>query len=238
MRKSIAVALPILIFIVYGNLSAQKIIRPAIHSKTHTTLTLDSLFLDEDKTICYLSITNQNTEGTAWFCADKDISLRETSSNIRYQIIHSENIPVCPEAYKFNDFGEILSFRLIFPAIQNDIMEIDIVENCRDNCFSLQGIVLDPQLNHEIRQFEKGVSLFNERKYQEALVEFLPLESSVYVHENHYGYTLYIIPVIYEKLKEYSKAKAAYFSLKKSTILQKDYFLAKLRENTFFLELE
>jgi len=199
---------------------------------------MDSIVMDDAGTSCYLSVTNLNTEGNAWFCADRDIILRDPVSNKKYQMIRSESIPVCPDAYYFSHAGEVLSFSLYFPPLGDRTGEIDLIENCADNCFTLQGIVLDPQLNEEIRQFEKAVEAYNEDNLSLALSLFMELQGSGYTKENHYAYTLYIIPLIHERLGNKSEATEAYFSLKESSIRQRDYFLKKLREIPYFLQLD
>jgi hypothetical protein len=191
-----------------------------------------------DQTICFLTIKNESTEGAAWFCADSDIVLKELGSSMEHKLLRSEGIPVCPDAHRFNAFAEELSFRLYFPALQNRESEIDLIEMCSDNCFSLKGIILDPNLNEEIRQFESAVELYKLGQKELALASFLPLLESGYKYENHYAYTHYIIPVIYLEIKENEKAAEYYQLLKNSEILKKDYFIGKLREFEFFMNLE
>ena len=198
---------------------------------------LDSIRLSAHQTECFLTVINESTEGTAWFCADSKIILTELDIGKRHQLLLSEGIPTCPDAYKFNYTGEKLSFKLVFPPLQNTQSEIDIIENCSNNCFSLKGIILDPLLNKEIRSFEYAVRLFNEKKLNEALPIFLGLIDSKYVNENHFAYTLYIIPVIYEKLGQQIEAKKAYHRLVDSKILNKNYFIERLQQIDFFRSL-
>jgi len=228
----------LLLTFVSGVMHAQLVINPVIHSKTHPSLMLDSIELSKFDTKCFLTVVNQNTEGTAWFCADKFIYIVENDSGIKHQLMYAEGIPHCPEMHTFTEFGEKLQFTLRFAPLENKKAEIDIIENCNDNCFSLKGIVLDPDLNAELRQFEKGVALFNNEESVEALSVFTPLLNSKYKTENHYAYSLYIIPVIYEKMMEYEQAKNAYQVLKASKLLKKQYFLEKLHEIPFFRDLD
>jgi len=191
-----------------------------------------------EETVVFLHIINENTEGTAWFCADKNIYLVDVQTNKKYPLRKQIGIPVCPETHSFKKIGEILLFRLYFPALGSNVEEIDIIEGCSDHCFSLKGIVLDQKLNEEIRMFEKGVELFTAGKYQDALIIFKELaENSGFKSTSHFAYATYILPVIYHQLKEEDKAKETYQKLIHSTIREKAYFLQKIHEIPFFNEL-
>lgn len=221
----------------FTQLSSQLVIQPSIESKTHPSMTIDSIVMTEMSTTCYFQIENQNTEGNAWFCADKDILLVELSTGRKHQLIKASGIPVCPDVYNFKHAGERLFFNLEFPAIEYAEGEIDIIEQCADNCFSFKNIILDVALNEEIRLFENGVSLFQQEKYREALSLFGHLKNSAYKEQNHYAYTRYIIPVIHFKLGDKKNAKSSYIELKAAVIPQKQYFLNKIHEIPFFRDL-
>lgn len=220
-----------------SGLSGQVIVSPSVKSKTHPSLQIDSIYTGNE-TVVFLHIVNENTEGNAWFCADKNIDLVDVQTNQKYPLRKQTGIPVCPETHTFKKFGEKLYFRLYFPALDPHVDEIDIIEACSDNCFSLKGIVLNQQLNQEIRQFEKGVELFTSGKYQDALIVFKELaENSGFKSTSHFAYATYILPVIYHQVKEEEKAKEAYQKLVHSTIREKAYFLRKIHEIPFFSEL-
>ena len=231
----------LIIYFIIGfglSVNSQTIINPVIHSKSHPSLSVDSVIMNRESTRFYLSVENLNTEGNAWFCADQNISLTESGSGKTHKLQESIGIPICPETYKFKNTGELLSFELIFPSLKNNSKEVDLIENCADNCFSLIGISLDNQLNAEIRLFENAVKLYVGERIKEALPNFEKIGAeSLYPDENHFAYTFYIIPVIYEKLKDYEKAKAAYYKLEQSNVLEKQYFLSKLEELPFFKSL-
>ena len=223
--------------VIVGGLLGQVVVKPSIKSKTHPSLHIDSIYIGEE-TVVYLHIINENTEGTAWFCADKNIDLVDVQTNKKYPLRKQTGIPVCPEAHAFKKYGEKLYFQLSFPALGPNVDEIDIIEGCSDNCFSLKGIVLNQQLNEEIRSFEKGVALFTAGKYQDALIIFKDLtENSSFKSTSHFAYATYILPVIYHQLKEEDKAKETYQKLVHSTIREKAYFLRKIHEIPFFNEL-
>jgi tetratricopeptide (TPR) repeat protein len=237
MRNSLLIVF-IQVMVVLNVIHAQTVILPTIGSKTHPSMSVDSLVLLGDQTRIHIQIVNKNTEGTAWFCADRDISLIEKTTGKVHALIRSEGIPVCPESHAFQFYGEKLLFTLYFPALTDKKGEIDVIENCSEHCFSLKDIVTDPMLNQEIRQFEKAVSLYNEGKLVDAQLLFENVSNSSYTSENHFGYSLYILPLIYHKLGDYDRARLAYQRLKSSAIPEKKYFLQKILEIPFFSELE
>lgn len=219
-------------------LNAQVIYQPSIGSKTHASMSIDSIVLDDYATRCYLKVVNKSTEGKSWFCADKEIVLVELNSNSKYRLVNSTGIPTCPEAHQFTYYGEELSFQLVFPPISDRNGELDIMEQCPEHCFSLKGIVLDPVLNREIRLFEDGAVLFQNDKFESALRVFEELKNSRFKRENHYAYTMYILPVIYYRLGDVRLAKQAFVELKSTQLNNKEYFLNKIREIPFFRSLD
>jgi len=235
-KKILLLSISFVVFQYFG--FSQTIIHPSIGSKTHASLTIDSIVMDDHQTSCFLTIENQNSEGIGWFCADKNISLIENSSSVEHKLVKALGISVCPKAHMFKHKGERLQFELIFPVIKNRKGDIDIIENCSDNCFSLKDIVLNSELNREIRIFENAVKLYQEGRLQEALTSFDQLSRTIFQNENHYAYTLYILPVLYHKIGDTSKAKSAYQNLTSSDINQKAYFLAKIHEISFFRDLK
>ena len=187
-----------------------------------------------------MSIRNEmkDTE-MAWFCADKNIYLKNSKGDETFMIEKSEGIPVCPDSHKFKKEGEILYFKLIFPKLPETIKGLDLIENCSDNCFSFYGIILDPVLTKEINLFEKGVALYSSEKKSEALSCFIEIiKTTKDKNSNIYAYSMYIIPLIYIELEDKVSAKKEYRNLKKSEIKDKDYFIEKLKENEFFSKLK
>jgi len=218
---------------------SQTIILPIVNIKSHKTLAIEKIKFNEKQTIVFLSIENQMTEGEAWFCADKNIYIKNAAGTDMYYLIKSEGIPTCPETYKFKKPGEILQFSLIFPKIPATIKEIDIVENCTDNCFYFKGVILDPSKNADIKLFERGAILYSNKKLNEALNCFQELMVNIEDKKsNIYGYSLYIIPLIYFEKGDKENAKKEYFKLVNSTIADKDYFIEKLSKEEFFKNLK
>ncbi|TSA38734.1 MAG: hypothetical protein D4R64_01980 [Porphyromonadaceae bacterium] len=231
----------ILLFSVFfiGQSYSQTIILPVVNIKSHKTLTIEKIEFSENQTLIFLSIENQKTEGEAWFCADEKIYIKNTQGTEMYYMTKSEGIPTCPEKYKFNKPGEVLQFKLIFPKIPANIKEIDIVENCTDNCFYFYGVILDAAQNADIKLFEKGVTLYTNKKLDEAVKCFLELTANINDKKsNIYGYSLYFIPLIYFEKGDKENAKKEYAKLVNSSITDKGYFIEKLSKEEFFKNLK
>jgi tetratricopeptide (TPR) repeat protein len=226
------------VFLIRSEPKAQLVINPIVGSKTHASMSIDSMVLSDENTRCFIKVVNQNTEGNAWFCADEDIVLIELESKIKHELLESKGIPTCPEVHAFSHPGEVLLFELVFPSLVNRMGDVDIVEQCAQHCFSLKDIVLDPMLNQEIRLFEEGLTLFQNNRLDAALAIFEKLISSPYKEEKHFAYSTYILPVLYWKLGEEELASEYYRALKTSSIVEKDYFLKKIREIPFFKSLD
>jgi oligoribonuclease NrnB/cAMP/cGMP phosphodiesterase (DHH superfamily) len=93
------------------------------------------------------------------FCADKNIIIIYPDGS-RDKLISVQNIPVCPDSYKFKAPGEQLDFVLLFPPLKPGTEWIDLVEECNDYCFSFYGVTLDNALNKLLD------SAFNRASYQ------------------------------------------------------------------------
>ena len=233
------ILLLVLTVLFIGKTYSQTIILPVVNIKSHKTLVIEKIEFSEKQTVFSLSIENQKTEGDAWFCADKSIYIKNTKGTEMYYMTKSEGIPTCPDTYKFKKPGEILQFKLIFPGIPASIKEIDIIENCTDNCFYFKGVILDPAQNADIKLFEKGAAFYSNKKLDEALTCFQELNSKI-IDKNSslYGYSLYIIPLIYFEKGDNGNAKKEYSKLVNSTIADKDYFIEKLSKEEFFKNLK
>jgi len=227
------------VFIV-NSIFSQTILYPIVNIKSHKTLTIEKIEFSETQTVFYMSIENQKTTpGDAWFCADEKIYIKNAKGTEMFFMTKSEGIPVCPDAYKFKKPGDILKFKLYFQKIPTSIKEIDIVENCNDNCFYFYGVILDETQNTEIKLFEKGVTLYSTKNNEDALKCFEELIITVKdENSNIYAYSLYIVPLICYELGENEKAKNGFYKLKKSAIKDKDYFVNKLIKTEFFKNLE
>ena len=129
------------------NIFSQTYLQPNYALKSHETLEILKVEVTKDKTIINFAIENRIEGGT--FCADRNIYLIDYTGN-KYKVEKSSGIPVCPDNYKFKSIGEKLHFTLIFPPLNSGIRWVDIIEDCKENCFSFFGVTLNEDLNTKV----------------------------------------------------------------------------------------
>ncbi len=228
----------ILLLLISIKVSSQTYENPVFYSKSHKTLFIEKIELTPSNTIIYLFIENQKITGESWFCADKNIYVEDVQSEIKYNLIKSEGIPVCPDSKKFTKKGERLYFKLYFKKLPKESQKINLVENCNNHCFSFKEIVLNNKLSKEIRMFEQAIILQSGGKNKEALQLFLNIEAQENKTTSRYAYSLYAIPILYYKENNFTQAKAWYNTLKKSTVKDKNDLLEKIKEIEFFYKID
>lgn len=232
-----ATILIILEFLSVNILLSQTIEHPVVHEKSHPTLSILKIEKGENETIFHMQIVNMLAEG-GWFCIDKSVKLQIAGKKEEIKMHRSDGLPLCPEIHSFDKTGEELEFRLYFPALPQKILELDLIEDCDDNCFFFKGIVLDNTLNNEIRTFEKGLSEYSKNDFEAALRSFaLIRDNSMFKERKHYGYSMFIIPVIYHNSGDTDAAKSAYKALLDTEFTNKEYFISQLHKMDFFKNL-
>ena len=126
-------------------ISSQTYDQPNVALKSHETLAISKVEINSKATTIYLSVENRRDEGGN-FCADKNIYLIYPDGS-RMNLSKANNIPVCPDTYKFKSVGEKLQFTLEFPPLKPGTKWIDLIEDCTSNCFWFYGVTLDNELN-------------------------------------------------------------------------------------------
>jgi hypothetical protein len=145
MNKSF-VLIPILLAVSAFGLS-QEITRPNFAMKSHETLELLKVDIQQGKTVLFFSIENKIPGGN--FCADRNISIIYPTGE-KIKITEASGIPVCPKTYNFKTIGEKLFFALVFPPLKAGTEWVDVIEECSSNCFWFYGVTLDAVLNRKI----------------------------------------------------------------------------------------
>ncbi|PLX10237.1 MAG: hypothetical protein C0597_17170 [Marinilabiliales bacterium] len=221
----------ILGFIQYGNLKAQIYNNPIAAKQSHPELEITQIEVRTNETIISLKVTNKRTEG-GWFCADKNIYIKNSKGIENYELIKSENIPTCPDQFEFAYSGQSLEFKLYFPPISDQIKFIDFIESCNNACFSFYGIILDNEHNEKIRAFEKGFELYQEDKKTEAIPYFEKVTAKEITLDSHiYGLSFYYLTLIYFELENQEKAEFWYNNLINSNIEDKNTFIKELEKS-------
>jgi len=126
---------------------SQTILKPNYGLKSHETLEIKKIECTSESTSVFLSIENRIQGGA--FCADKNIYILYPDGT-KNRLLSSNDIPVCPESYKFKTIGEKLDFILVFPPLKAGTEWVDLVEDCDENCFSFYGVTLDQALNQRL----------------------------------------------------------------------------------------
>jgi hypothetical protein len=163
----------VLILLLTGLSQAQTFINPNYSLKSHETLNIVKVEVQPEATIFYMSIENRISNGT--FCADRNIYIIYPDGG-KSKLGSSSGIPVCPDTYKFTTPGEKLDFVLTFPPIKPGTMWIDLIEDCKDNCFSFYGVTLDNDLNKRI---DDAFALDENGEPAKALISFINIADEI-----------------------------------------------------------
>ena len=84
--------------LILSNVSfSQEFSKPNFALKSHETLEITRVVLNDKSTIIHLIVENKRSEGGS-FCADKKIYILYPDGS-RLNILKANNIPVCPDAY-------------------------------------------------------------------------------------------------------------------------------------------
>lgn len=148
---------------------AQVFDQPAVGLKNVQTMEILRVESAADRTVLYLSVENRIKGGT--FCADRNIFII-CPDGTRLKLLKSSGIPQCPETYRFRKEGEILEFSLVFPPLGPGTNWIDLVEECKDNCFSVYGILLNNEFS---RRIDAAVSYVDRGQTDSAIGAFTKL---------------------------------------------------------------
>jgi hypothetical protein len=126
---------------------AQVILSPNVALRSHETLAITRIEMSSERTAIYLTIENRITGGN--FCAGSNIYISLPDGS-RKQVSSSEGIPVCPDTHRFSSIGEKLDFLLIFPPLEPATVSFNLIEDCKENCFSFYGVITDNELNMKL----------------------------------------------------------------------------------------
>ncbi|HAF29809.1 MAG TPA: hypothetical protein DCG75_12255 [Bacteroidales bacterium] len=227
MKKQILV-LCILVLISFLS-KAQVYENPIAAKQSLSELEITKIEITNSETVISLKVTNKLSSG-GWFCADKNIYIKNSKGVEIYQLVKSENIPTCPDQFEFAYSGQILEFKLYFDKISENIKFIDLIENCENSCFSFYGIILDNNHNENIRAFEKGFELFQNNEFDKSVAYFENVLEGQNTIESHiYGLSYYYLILIYDDKGDKEKVKYLYNKLLNSTIAEKGTFINELK---------
>lgn len=208
---------------------AQNVLNPNYAEASHP-LVVKQITRTTNSLVFELALTNQIEKG--YFCADKSVSISNKTTAFQANMLRSEGIPTCPDVHRFAQVGEVLNFQLTFPAVNKKLVYINLKENCNDNCFQVQGIVLDPRLNTEIdlahRYFEEGKTDLAVGIYRKIVTE-----------RSDYPFAISYFNLIHFLVKQqnFTEAKQWYEQLKATHFPDTQSTLSRLRNMPYFIQL-
>jgi hypothetical protein len=207
---------------------SQKLIRPNFALASHPMKVI-KISHTTNETIIELSIENQIEYGS--FCADKNIYVQDVLTGKKHYLTKSEGIPVCPDVHEFLFIGEVLYFSLHFPKI-NTGKYITLVEDCDEYCFSINGIVLDGEMNTDINL---GYSYYAKGNLDAALEAF----KSITEKHSDYPFGLYYLNIIqiYSEKNDFKAAKTWFKKIKDSQFKDKEELIRRLKQQSYYSQL-
>ncbi len=216
----------IILFFLAGRIAdiqSQTYYKPNIALKSHETLEISKVEINEQSTSVYLSIENRIAGGN--FCADRNIYLICPDGS-KLKLIKAVNIPVCPDSYGFKSIGEKLQFTLEFPPLQPGTKWIDIIEECKEFCFSFYGVCLDNGLNKKI---DDASVLAENNEPAKALISFIKIAETADSRNSGIEGLIYInIIRLAKETGNITKAAEWYAKLKMSGIPGCDAYIKYL----------
>ncbi|MBN2616437.1 MAG: hypothetical protein JXR71_12155 [Bacteroidales bacterium] len=212
----------ILIFMTAGLLSAQQIQNDPYFAVSTHPITVMSIGSYPDSLVLVLSIENQLANG--YFCVNRKVYAENLKTKNRTYMLSERGLPYCPEVYHFKWKGEQKIFYLVFPSLGKDVRYVNVVEDCKDQCFELFGLVLDPKMNAEINRAYDAYKIGNT---SEALNLF---EHVIQTYPDYpYGtFVDHVIKILLEQ-GQYKEAGKWYKKLQFSSFLDKKPLLIQVR---------
>ncbi len=110
--------------------------------------------------------TNRHGFG-GWVRINPNCFIRPAGSDLQYTLLEAHGIPIAPKSITFKRNGDILYYTLTFPALSEDIYEIDIIEEENDETsFNYYNIPLKI----------KAMTISNKKTYIIKKIETIALE--------------------------------------------------------------
>lgn len=139
----------LLLLIVTFNTWAQTIITPTYSRRDNISFRIDEI----EKTSSYTIIKGvyENVTNYGWANINNTTYLKDCRTGKRIgTIIKSEGLPLSPNKHQFTKENEIVSFKLYFPVIENEVEMIDMIEDeMSASSFNYYGIALRKNIKRD-----------------------------------------------------------------------------------------
>lgn len=134
----------------------QTIISPTYSKRDNTCLRIDEI----EKTVDYTIIKGvyENKYSSGWANINNTAYLKDCKSGQKYQIVKSEGIPMSPNKIEFSRKGETAHYKFYFPAIENDVELVDMIEgDASISSFNFYGLALKDGVQRDFSiSYSKG----------------------------------------------------------------------------------
>ncbi len=97
----------------------------------------------ERSTFIHFSYTN---DSSAWVCANDNFYIKDNSTNKKYKLINSINLPICDKVHLLDNIGQVHNFSLEFEKLPDTTRSIDIIETA-ERGFNMYGV----EINKEVK---------------------------------------------------------------------------------------
>ncbi|MBN2639804.1 MAG: tetratricopeptide repeat protein [Bacteroidales bacterium] len=201
---------------------AQKVQHDPFFTVSTHPITVVSAAAYSDSLVLVLSVENKSDEG--YFCVNRKVFIEDLVTGIRTYMSKESGLPHCPDVYHFKWKGEQKTFFLTFPVLDKKTRYVNVVEDCKDHCFTLYGLVLDENMN---RYINAAYDAYRVNKTADALGMF---ERIVKLYPDYPFGVFYenIIEILIQEGK-FDEAGKWYQKLQYSNFLDKKALLNKVR---------
>ena len=215
------------------NLFSQIFDMPNAEVRSHSELTITRIQITDDYTIVYLKNQNMLMKD-AWACVDRKTSIR-TSDDVKHFLLRAENIPTCPDLYRFDSLGQILEFTLYFPPVDSRKGRIDLVEDCDQSCFFFRGIILDNKLNRDIHAYDEAYAFYEKKEFENSIRIFSGIVEDIPENPTHiYSFSYYYLVLSCHELGDKKDAAKWFEKLKSSSLPDKASIIKRIEELEIF----
>ena len=235
MMKEKTLLIPLILVFFHVSANSQVFDMPNAEVKSHTELDITRIRITDDYTIIYLRNQNMLLKD-AWACVDRKTSIR-TSDNAKHFLLRAENIPLCPDLFRFDSLGQILEFTLYFPPIDASKGRIDLVEDCEQSCFFFRGIILDNKLNRDIHAYDEGYAFYEKKDFENSIRIFSGIVEDIPENPTHiYGFSYYYLVLICHESEDKKGAADWYKKLKSSGLPNIASIIRRIEELEIFIK--
>jgi len=208
---------------------AQEITKPNFALATHPMI-IEKMSVSDSSVNMTITLENKISNGS--FCVNDVLFIQEIPDNKKAYVRKTAGIPVCPDTYKFKKPGEKLTFELDFFGFHDIPKYLNVIEDCNDNCFTIYGVIIDEQMNHDI---DMGFGFYKSGNPELSVASF---EKAVNEHPDYpFGYLYENIIDLYAELKNYEKAAEWFLKLSGSDFADKDQLLEQIQKKDYFSRL-